>query len=93
MLSSLSKTSNSRDPLLFDIRLKSTNHDVLLLKGKPDEASSVLLTGTIVLSVLEPIQIKSLYLRLIGKVRLNIPTTYCVNGVNTKKYVKYDIYL
>lgn len=90
MLSSLSKISNSKDPLLFDIRLKSTDHDVLLLKGKQNEASSVLLAGTIVLSVLEPIQIKSLSLRLIGKVRLNIPTTYCVNGVNTKKYVKYE---
>ncbi|KAK5779297.1 arrestin family protein PWA37_004171 [Arxiozyma heterogenica] len=90
MLSSLSKLSNSRDPLLFDIRLKSTDHDVLLLKGKENEASSVLLAGTIVLSVLEPIQIRSLSLRLIGKVRLNIPTTYCINGVNTKKYVKYE---
>lgn len=92
MLSSLSKLSatNARDPLLFDIRLKSTDHDVLLLKGKQDEASSVLLAGSIVLSVSEPIQIKGLSLRLIGKLRLNIPTTYCINGVNTKKYLKFE---
>lgn len=90
MLTSLSKLSPVKDPLLFDIRLKSTDHDVLLLKGKQDEASSVLLAGNIVLSVLEPIQIKTLTLRLVGKIRLNIPITHAINGVNAKKYLKYE---
>lgn len=90
MLSSLSKLAPPRDPLLFDIRLKSTDHDVLLLKGKQDEASSVLLSGKIVLSVLEPTQIKALSLRLVGKLRLNIPITHVINGVNAKKYLKYE---
>lgn len=90
MFSSLSKLSPPRDPLLFDIRLKSTDHDVILLKGKQDEASSVLLSGKIVLSVLEPTQIKALSLRLVGKLRLNVPITHMINGVNAKKYLKYE---
>ncbi|CCK71951.1 arrestin family protein KNAG_0I01660 [Huiozyma naganishii CBS 8797] len=90
MLLSLSKNSTAKDPLLFDIRLNNTDHDVLLVKGQADEANAVLLTGTIVLSVLEPIQIKNLNLRLFGKLRLDIPTTYKANGVVTKRYTKYE---
>lgn len=90
MLSSFSKLTSSRDPLLFDIRLKSTEHDVLLLKGKANEASSVLLAGTVVLSLAETMQIRNLSLRLVGKLRLNLPSKCYINGVNTKKYVKYE---
>lgn len=90
MLSSLSKLSSNRDPLLFDIRLKSTDHDVLLLKGKPSEASSVLLAGTVVLSLAEAMQIRNLSLRLFGKLRLNLPSKCYINGVNTIKYLKYE---
>ncbi|CCF57236.1 hypothetical protein KAFR_0C02430 [Kazachstania africana CBS 2517] len=79
----------SRDPLLFDIRLQNSEHDVLLIKGGVDQASSVLLSGTIVLSVLEPIQIKTLSLRLMGRIRLNIPSSV-QSTQNIKRNMKYE---
>ncbi|VEU21581.1 DEKNAAC102208 [Brettanomyces naardenensis] len=47
---------------LFDIRLSSTERDVIVLKGPPDEAAPVLVTGVVVLSVTEPITVKKLSL-------------------------------
>ncbi|CCK73581.1 arrestin C-terminal domain-containing protein NDAI_0G05980 [Naumovozyma dairenensis CBS 421] len=71
MLSSASKFS--KDPSLFDIRIKNAVNDVLIIKGTPAEAPSILLSGSIVISVLEPLHIKNLKLKLYGRLRLNIP--------------------
>lgn len=40
---------------LFEIRLKGTDHDVIVVKGSANDAPSVLLSGNVVLSVTEPI--------------------------------------
>lgn len=85
-----SSSRPSKEPLLFDIRLRSLDNDVLLIKGPPDEASSVLLSGTIVLSITEPIQIKSLALRLFGKLRLNVPTVLQTANGPYKRYSKFE---
>ncbi|EHN00243.1 Rod1p [Saccharomyces cerevisiae x Saccharomyces kudriavzevii VIN7] len=85
-----SSSRPSKEPLLFDIRLRSLDNDVLLIKGPPDEASSVLLSGTIVLSITEPIQIKSLALRLFGRLRLNIPTVLQTVHGPYKRYSKFE---
>lgn len=73
MLSALSKSA--KQPILFDIRIRNADNtdNVLLIKGAPDQAGSVLLSGVIVLSVMEPIQIKNLTMRMSGKLMLNIP--------------------
>ena len=55
-----SNSKSTKKPLLFDIRLKNVDNDVILLKGPPHEAPSVLLSGCIVLSINEPMQIKSI---------------------------------
>ncbi|CCH58829.1 hypothetical protein TBLA_0A10510 [Henningerozyma blattae CBS 6284] len=81
------KSSKSKGPCLFDIRIKSADHNVILLKGPPHRASSALLTGTVVLSVLEPIQIKSMNLRLHGKVLLNILVS---KNKDQPRYNKYE---
>ncbi|KAJ1543858.1 Rog3p [Saccharomyces cerevisiae] len=65
--------STKKKPLLFDIRLKNVDNDVILLKGPPNEAPSVLLSGCIVLSINEPMQIKSISLRLYGKIQIDVP--------------------
>lgn len=83
-------SSKSKEPLLYDVRIKGTDHGVILLKGSASEAPSVLLSGTIVLSVQEPIQIKNLSLRLYGKIRLNIPTQYKSSKGMVQRYVKYE---
>lgn len=81
---------SAHEPLLYDVRLNGTDHDVILLKGLPDEASSVLLSGTVVLSVREPIQIKNLSLRLYGKLGLNIPVQYQSAKGPAQRYVKSE---
>lgn len=49
---------------LFDIRLDTPDKDVLLLKGPPDEAAPVLLSGVVVMSVIDPITVKKLTLQM-----------------------------
>lgn len=83
-------SNKSKEPLLYDVRIKGTDHGVILLKGSASEAPSVLLSGTIVLSVQEPIQIKNLSLRLYGKIRLNIPTQYKSTKGMVHRFVKYE---
>ncbi|QLG72100.1 hypothetical protein HG535_0C04540 [Zygotorulaspora mrakii] len=83
-------SSKAKEPLLYDVRIKGTDHDVILLKGTNAEAPSVLLSGTIVLSVQEPIQIKNLSLRLYGRIRLNILTPYQSSKGPAQRYVKYE---
>lgn len=80
----------SKAPALFDIRIKSADHDVIVVKGSPEEASSALLSGTIVLSVLEPMQIKKLSLRLYGMLRLNLTTSYQGPKGPAQRTVKYN---
>lgn len=83
-------SSKPKEPLLYDIRIKGADQGVILLKGSASEAPSVLLSGTIVLSVQEPIQFKNLSLRLYGKIRLNIPTQYKTSRGMAERYVKYE---
>lgn len=76
---------------LFDIRVKGTDHDVLVVKGSPHEANSILLSGTIVLSILEPMQIKSLSLKLYGTLRLKWTNSYETSrGSTIKKPFRYE---
>ncbi|EJS43896.1 YFR022W [Saccharomyces arboricola H-6] len=66
-------SKSSKKPLLFDIRLNDVDNDVILLKGPSHEAPSVLLSGWIVLSISEPMQIKSISLRLSGRIKIDVP--------------------
>lgn len=60
--------------VLFDIRVDNDRDGgVVLLKGSATEAVSVLLSGYIVLSVKETTRIKSLSLKLCGKMKLKLP--------------------
>lgn len=68
-----SNSKSTKKPLLFDIRLKNVDNDVILLKGPPHEAPSVLLSGCMVLSINEPMQVKSISLRLYGKIQIDVP--------------------
>lgn len=68
-----SNSKSAKKPLLFDIRLKDVDNDVILLKGPPDEAPSALLSGCIVLSINEPMQIKSISLRMFGRIQIDVP--------------------
>lgn len=82
-----SKANKSVDPCLFDIRIKTTDHNTILLKGPPVSASSVLFTGSIVLSVLEPIQIKSMHLKLLGTLNLNVSIS---KNKDHPRYTRYE---
>lgn len=70
-LSTLTLLSTISSTPLFDIRLENLDHDVVVLKGPPNEAASALIAGKIVLSFVEPVAIKKLSLRLFADLRLN----------------------
>lgn len=78
--------TQSRLTALFDIRLKNTSHDVLLLKGSEHNAASTFINGKIVLSVNEPIHVKKLTLRLYGTIRLK----YTDNRGPTPKPTRFE---
>lgn len=56
---------------LFDIRLNSVEKDVIVLRGFPEDAASVLLSGMVVLSVADRLSVKRITLKLYGSCRLN----------------------
>ncbi|KAG0671252.1 hypothetical protein C6P45_001016 [Maudiozyma exigua] len=91
MLSSGSK-SPDKSPILFDIRIRNTDNtdNVLIIKGSPEHASSVLLSGVVVLSVSQPIQIKNLRLYLTGRLLLNLPATANNPNAPLQRFVKFD---
>ncbi|KAK9468916.1 hypothetical protein V1512DRAFT_258203 [Lipomyces arxii] len=68
-MSFLQRTSSSLS--FFDIRLYSADHDVIIVRGTPDESAGVLVKGAVVLSFLESVSVKRISLRLYGTVRMN----------------------
>lgn len=82
---------SKKETALFDIRLKGAEHDVFVVKGSSLEAPSILLSGTIVLSVLEPMNIKKLSLTLYSTLRLKWTNTYeTPRGVEIRKPYRYE---
>lgn len=62
--------SSHKLALLYDIRLKGTDHDVIILKGSEHYAASTFLSGKIVVAINEPMTIKKITLRLYATLRL-----------------------
>lgn len=85
-----SATNNSHNPTLFDIRLKSSHKNVILLKGTRSEAPSVLLSGSVVLSLHSPMSVKKLHLKLSGTLRLEFQETYATSTQSYTLPVKYE---
>lgn len=65
-----------RSTALFDIRVHSLDHNVVVIKGTESDANSVLLSGVIVLSVTEPLPIRKLGLKMYATLRLKWVDTY-----------------
>ncbi|GME85050.1 unnamed protein product [Ambrosiozyma monospora] len=65
------KKDNVRQTVLFDIRPRTEDRDVILLKGSAHDASSVLFSGVVVVSVLEPLTVKKFGLKLFATLKLN----------------------
>ncbi|AGO12648.1 AaceriADR172Cp [[Ashbya] aceris (nom. inval.)] len=82
--------AGNKPPSLFDIRLNSCQDGVLVLKGNAEEASSILLSGTIVLSILEPLQVKQLRLGLYGTLRMDFEVAQSTSKGTVMKPVGYD---
>lgn len=84
-------THPSQSTPLFEIRLSGTPHDVLILKGPPNDAPSVLLSGTIVLSLNEPMNIKRLSLKMYGTLRMKWVNQYeTARGTTLKKPYRWE---
>ncbi|KAH3665418.1 hypothetical protein OGAPHI_003602 [Ogataea philodendri] len=80
----------SKQTPLFDIRLHSTDKDVVVLKGVEEDAPSVLLSGVIALSVVEPITIKKLQLKLWATLKLNWDERYQTAKSSYTRPYKYS---
>ncbi|CCH60986.1 hypothetical protein TBLA_0D04910 [Henningerozyma blattae CBS 6284] len=79
-------------PILFDIRFDTSDDNVILLKGSSRESASALLSGKIVLSINEPMQIRNIFMRLFAKLTVNLEVNANTNNTpNTaKRYVKQE---
>ncbi|KAH3687048.1 hypothetical protein WICPIJ_001961 [Wickerhamomyces pijperi] len=87
----ISNTHPSQQTPLFEIRLSNTPHDVLVLKGPSSESPSVLLSGTIVLSLNEPLNIRKLSLKLSGTLRMKWINQYETSrGTVLKKPYRWE---
>ncbi|SMN19248.1 similar to Saccharomyces cerevisiae YFR022W ROG3 Protein that binds the ubiquitin ligase Rsp5p via its 2 PY motifs [Maudiozyma saulgeensis] len=62
----------NKDPTI-DITIQSGNDEVIILKGPPDIAAPVLLSGVITLNTSETVKVKSVSLRLTGRMTYNVP--------------------
>lgn len=62
----------NKEPVI-DITIQSGNDEVIILKGPPETASPVLLSGIITLSTCETVKVKSVSLRLTGRMTYNVP--------------------
>lgn len=65
-------------------RLEESN---LILRGTADEASSVVLKGTLVLCLSEPLKIQGIRLRFTGEKRLGSENIPCIRADNILTYV------
>lgn len=82
--------NTSKSTSLFEIRLKNLDHDVLVLKGNPQDAASALLSGTIVISVIEPISIKKISLRLFSTLKLDAEVNTNSGGGNSSRTINFS---
>ncbi|CCK69314.1 Rog3p KNAG_0C02010 [Huiozyma naganishii CBS 8797] len=75
----------------FSIQLENAlSDDVILLKGEPFDAPSVLLSGKLILELTEPLPVNSMQVRLLGKIRLNVPfKRENSKDVNFLRYERY----
>ncbi|KAM3163837.1 Arrestin-related trafficking adapter 5 [Lachancea thermotolerans] len=63
-------SSSSTQPIYFDVRLKSSYKNIVLIQGTPLEASPIPISGHIVFSVPETISVKKIALKLAGTFKL-----------------------
>ncbi|MCJ1351070.1 MAG: hypothetical protein MMC33_001052 [Icmadophila ericetorum] len=66
----LTSTGNASSVKFFEIRVHENN---LILRGSQDEASSVLLHGTLVLCLSEPLKVQNIHMRFTGESRIGFP--------------------
>ncbi|GMM34871.1 Art5 protein [Saccharomycopsis crataegensis] len=68
------------DLILFDVRLKSTFKDMILLKGSEVDSPAYLVEGSVVFSLAAPIPVKKVTLRLTGTFKLEFFEVIKENG-------------
>ncbi|OWB56723.1 hypothetical protein B5S28_g2636 [[Candida] boidinii] len=78
---------HQQPPTLFDIRITSQNKNVIFIRGTQDEASPVRVTGHVVLSLPESINLKKISLNLMGSYKLDFLETFNENSQNKKSLI------
>lgn len=75
---------------LFDIRLDDAKKNVIVVRGSPGHASSLLLTGQVVLALTEPMSVKKISLKLMGKVHLQWTDNSTVLKTGSARHYRYE---
>ncbi|ODV96536.1 hypothetical protein PACTADRAFT_39894, partial [Pachysolen tannophilus NRRL Y-2460] len=70
-LRSGSSSNNNSQPVLFEIRIKSSYKNIILIKGSEYEAPSIYLSGSLVFSLPEQMSVFKINLKLIGCFKLD----------------------
>ncbi|GME68920.1 unnamed protein product [[Candida] boidinii] len=78
---------HQQPPTLFDIRITSQNKNVIFIRGTQDEASPVRVTGHVVLSLPESINLKKISLNLMGSYKLDFLETFNENSQTKKSLI------
>ncbi|GMM54777.1 Rog3 protein [Maudiozyma humilis] len=75
---------------LIDISVQSGNGEVIILKGPPDEAAPVLLSGVITLHTSETIKVKSVSLKLTGRMTYKVPVLPAPDNAKAPAHIQAD---
>lgn len=75
---------------LVDISVQSGNGEVIILKGPPDEAAPVLLSGVITLHTSETIKVKSVSLKLTGRMTYKVPVLPAPDNAKAPSHIQAD---
>uniref|UniRef100_A0A060T965 ARAD1D09174p n=1 Tax=Blastobotrys adeninivorans TaxID=409370 RepID=A0A060T965_BLAAD len=84
----LKKTQSATNSV--DIQFDSIDRDVVVIRGTPEEAASVRLTGSVILNAAENISIKRVHVKLFGTLRLKWNDLVTTPRGQSVRPIRYD---
>lgn len=86
----LGKTTSTTQMTYFDVRVKSTYKNLVIVRGSQYDSPSVMLSGDVVFSLSEDITVKKVGLRLIGRYKLDFLEVLSQDNTTVSNPVKEE---
>ncbi|CDR41272.1 CYFA0S07e00122g1_1 [Cyberlindnera fabianii] len=86
----LGKTTSSTQPSYFDIRIKSTYKNLVIVRGSHYDSPSVIVNGDIVFSLPSEVTVKRIGLRLTGRYKLDFLEVLSQDNTTVSNPVKEE---